>query len=310
MSATSDGYVFVLEELNEGGPRVFDSSGRFVRHIGGVGSGPGEYRLAMSAMPDERDSLWVFDARVVRRSMHGSRSPWIYVRSTRGLSRWSDIQLLPGGLFVASAVRARSAENVTLLQLHGPDGQLVRGFADAPSPPPGSPSTLTGRALARSRAGVFAGHRLQYRIDEWSLDGRLLRVLRRNVDWFVPRTTDLSPTSDRAPSPTIQSMRLDSTGALWIVITRAGVHWRNGVGEPSVRMGQVTGWKLLDRLPQHLYETVVEVIDPSSGGLLASTTIPGFFPWLINGGRIGGYRTDADQVPVVVTRTLRLQGAR
>jgi hypothetical protein len=75
-------------------------------------------------------------------------------------------------------------------------------------------------------------------------------------------------------------------------------------------MGQVTGWKLLDRLPQHLYETVVEVIDPSSGGLLASTTIPGFFPWLINGGRIGGYRTDADQVPVVATRTLRLQGAR
>ncbi|MBX3134525.1 MAG: hypothetical protein KF689_14175 [Gemmatimonadaceae bacterium] len=309
VSSGANGQTFVLEEVHEGGPFVYDGSGRFVRRIGGSGGGPGEFRLALAALTDAQDSVWVFDVRAARRSVHSPADPWSYVRSVRGPTGWSDVRLLRDQRFVTSRPLASADGRVTLLQVFGAEGEHIRGIATAEAPGAGVAPRSLDRALAASVHGVWAAQRLGYRLDEWTLDGALRRSLVRRADWFPTREVDPGATDTRAPLPVLQSLRVDDRGRLWIAVTRAAPSWREGVGTPSVRAGDVVGWTLLDRIPQLLYETVVDVIDPDRGALIATTVIPGFYPWLLADGRIAGYRTDEDQVPRVVVRALRLTGA-
>src|SRR5690606_34905606 len=59
------GYVVTVPDA-EMGPLLFDSAGRFIRPIGDLGDGPGEYRRPHGITPLAGDSIIIFDKRIRR----------------------------------------------------------------------------------------------------------------------------------------------------------------------------------------------------------------------------------------------------
>lgn len=161
----SDEYAFArVQELVVGGDgrivvydgpmkslRQYDSTGRFVRHIGGEGAGPGEFRdvLAMTMLPDDR--LLVRDPRLGRIN--------VYDATGEPGGAWP----LPSGLFTANALRSDSAGRSYAIVLTGEpnlDEPWPMGYArfDADGrlldtlPVPTHPQETVGAATYEPRA--------------------------------------------------------------------------------------------------------------------------------------------------------------
>src|SRR5688500_5537398 len=62
MAVDHQSRVFVLDR-GSGNVRLFDANGRFLRALGGKGSGPGEFQLA-TQLGFAGDSLWLVDSRL------------------------------------------------------------------------------------------------------------------------------------------------------------------------------------------------------------------------------------------------------
>src|SRR5690606_30322284 len=92
---------------------------------------------------------------------------------------------LPDGRSVAIA-SGRSAETRDhVLHVINADGKLARSFRRDQRSPSGHIDNLVYIAQAGDSA-VFVASSTQYRIEKWSLNGVLLEVIERDVDWFPP----------------------------------------------------------------------------------------------------------------------------
>ena len=299
------GYYYLIEEGSDGSVEVFDRAGRFLRTLGRPGGGPGEFRVPESILLDAHDTVHVIDARGLQRTVLTPAPEWQYVRRTP-IPRVTGAVLLGGGRMAINAELASGNAAGMPLHLLSVQGVVEHSFGAAgPFDAKAHPWTRR-RVLATSAKGFWAAHVLSYAVELWSADGRKLAELYREPAWFAPRDAPLFASSEHAPSAELVALREDANGLLWMLIVVPGTDWRRGLGTPSVKRGPVTGWTKLDHIPQLLFETVIEVIDPVRGTLLASQRVPGLYPFFVGTGQIGGYRTAADQVPVPEVRDIAL----
>lgn len=295
------GYYYLIEEASDGIVSVFDSAGRFLRTLGRSGGGPGEFRVPETVLLDAHDSVHVIDTRGWQHTVLGPAPEWRYVRRTP-VQPSTRVVLLSGGRLAINAELAAGNAAGMPLHLLSSQGVVERSFGAAgPLDPKAHPWTRR-RVVAPSANGFWAAHVLSYAIERWSRDGKKLEELDREAPWFTPLEAPVFATSEHAPSPELVALREDASGRLWVLIVVAGPDWRRGLGTPSVKRGSVVGWTKLDHIPQLLFETVIEVIDPVRAELLASQRVPGLYPFFVGTNQIGGYRTGADQVPVPEVR--------
>ena len=200
-----------------------------------------------------------------------------------------------GSYVVSSDIRTRGRAGHWLHTITE-DGKLDRSFGERGID-----------LLTRSGdASFWAANFDSYRIEKWSKEGTLASVVERRAHGFpLPDTTIQRPkVGDRVPR--IAGIREDAEGRLWVRIfirTRQEVEVRDREGRPIKLWG-------MDPDPKAT-ATVIEVLDPKSGEVIATKRFPGMQLWpnLDGGPHYQAQRTTEMGLLLYDVGVLRLTGA-
>lgn len=259
ITRTAEGHYVVASAENRGQLLVFESDGAFLETLGRNGDGPGEYRVPGRMRPGSDGSLRILDL-VNRRITH--------VSPDAGLLETTDIRSLHGLDFVTLAGERHAVSGF---------GQIDDGLS-ATTEVVGRDGASLGRLgsvavaswvvnffrapIALEEQGrVWTTRAGEYGFEAWDPEGgsEPLTRLVGDPEWFDPGPPQAgAPISAPAPSIVI-SLRVDR-GLLWAGTWVADEEWETAAGATPSPLE-------LDRL----LDTILDVIDPASGALVART---------------------------------------
>lgn len=288
----SGGRYYVFREFGSN-IKVFSPRGEYVTTIGREGSGPGEFRGLGTVQLAAGDSLHVVDLFNLRWSVYSPEHE--LVRSVRPeIPVYMQLSVLPDGRGLFSAPMRRAGLERFPLHLLAADGSHLRSFGAAPDEfgPPG----YDGEWRKLSRAGatsVWAAYRDRYRIELWDADAaedRPLRVIERTVDWYPPGLEE-EMSLDAPPTTRTIAIRQDQAGRLIALMWVADANWREAIepGEVHPTVSDRNGY----------YDTRIEILDATSGELLASVVAPQAFHAFVADDLVIASVTDAAGIPHV-----------
>ena len=274
---------------------VFDSTGRFRQVIGRRGRGPGEFESINVLAVGPGDSLYV--------SQSGNRISIFTARGTfvrevkPAVIPTRAILPLSGGGIAATGTRSTPAEAGYAVHRLRKDGSYDRPLCGL-SPiqmPNNVPSR--DREIAHGQNGdVWAIEPANYRIERCAPDGSVAQVLTRDAPWMWPaiavppapgqvrvRVTTPPRSTPGAPPPAvkpvprpatrIRALWVDESGHLFVAATIPDSAWEAAARIPDI-----------DPLSERLYDSMIDVIDPVSGTLIASKRLPfGIHTYIGNG---------------------------
>lgn len=234
---------------------VFGPGGSFLRRIGRPGSGPGELEHVtslvvlgdglFSTLDRQRGMILTFDWTGALQNETRARG-W----SPQGI-RTIHVE---GPLAVHHAdLRTPDLIGYPLHLVNLENGEVEESFGSLT----GEYDLQTGlnHVIAGGPGrGVWMAERYAYRVELWE-SNRLLRLLRRDVEWFPElRPADRSHGWDERPSTVIAGMAADDS-LLWLAIAIADEQWEEGARY---------------RDQSRSYDTIVEVIDWKEGRVVGS----------------------------------------
>ena len=271
---SSTGYIAAqLLAPPSGGVGVFDSHGRFVQSIAKAGGGPGELRGVDAAGFGPGDTLWIIDQ---SRTLHAFTPPpsLTYVRTVH-TERPVSGEVTRLGVLTAPAMWGQPKSLPRLLSpaLIGWDGTEMARFG-AESPWRDADEHRMGVVYAIDSSRIWWAMRAAYAVDRVSKEGAVTGRIARTVDWFPPGLIWKGLPWEARPRPRIASITVDSAGRVWLLIRRANANWAADTTRPPRRPGPLSIASLPSRFDLSQYfESVIEVFDPSTGALLASSTM-------------------------------------
>ena len=288
-------------DANDAEMILFDSSGRFLGVAGRREQGPGEYQFIRWLRSDS-SRLYVFDGRLRRVTVLSSDMHFVRTAPLPG-HLLGDAEPLGGGLVaVNSNIGSRQAAG--LLHLVDDSGSIVRSMAGDSAGLRSDQSSNAWRPLARGRSGsVWLARRSWYRIERWARTGLNELTITRNAAWFRPHVMPRIQDAKSEPEPFIEDLWEDSSGRLWVLVTRSDGQWSRAAG-PRIE-GVVTA---PDR--NLFYDTVVEVIDPNTGALLASRRVDAHLTQFLGDGEAMSFTEDKDGIGRVIVWRLQLDVPR
>lgn len=147
-------------------------------------------------------------------------------------------------------------------------------LSEVPGPLSRHQARLLMRVLAPAAAGGFwAGHLDRYRLERFDESGQIVTALERSPPWFpsgdgsVPMVEPDSP-----PKATLMALVEDRRFRLWVFTAVPDRRFRRAVREADgPRSPDRAAWRIAD--DDLYFDTVVDVIDPAAGRLLASARI-------------------------------------
>jgi hypothetical protein len=289
--------------VHDSPPTVFAPDGQFIRQIGRMGPGPGEFVSPMSGML-AGDSIIVFDgpaqrATVIAPDMSIGRMIRMPFQLIVGVaSTW------PGETIANGNLRAAGANELPLhrVSFAGADVTTTAHFGRLDPNPMRGPFAPQQR-LSPARAGaVWATEVEWYRITLWSATGEPLTTLERKPTWFSERGSMGSPTTP--PTASIAAIHEDpQTGQLWVFAQVPAATWREAW--PAVQPG-ATDISSRSIAREKLYDTRVEVLDPKAGRVVAVGAVRGMVLNALPGNRITTYVVDSADIPHINIVALRL----
>lgn len=271
---TSAGTVVApLYASEQGAFAAFAADGRYLRRAGPTGRGPGEISQLGNVLVGPGDSVWTLD-RNRRINVYTPPPELRYVRSFQ-TSLVSTSEATPFGILSRGLVTGDGLVHPTLSDW---SGEPVAKFGASVSPE--RPEDRMGAVTAVDRDSIWVGLPDAYRLELLASDGARVRAIERSVDWFP---TDLAERQELwrvRPPPRIDVMSRDADGYLWVLIRRGNRNWtqpgaRGGLARKAVPNAPMPA---STRRPPDLnitFETVLEVLDPHDGRLLASRELPG-----------------------------------
>jgi hypothetical protein len=283
--------------------QLLDSTGRRIGKYGnGEGRGPGEGSWLIAPWSfGPGDTAYVYDS-VLRR--FNVWSPDLkFMRSF--IPPGAPISALTVGydrMIIAADVPSREHAGWPLHIIRNDNGAIVRSFgAEQPAYRSDAPY-LNRRLLAFSGPNrIWSGRVTEYTIEEWDLDGRLLRTLRRDASWFRPHDG-----RGRGPKPFVQSLWTDQDGLLWVMLMIPDPNYEQNYSklrDPGDGMGPY-----IQPADNHgLMDVMIEVIDPTAGRVVAARQFPDYMKSHGNGAPIQVYREDAEGNPQFEVYRARLK---
>jgi len=275
-------------------PKVYDASGRFLRLIGAVGEGPGEFRWGELLALGGSDSIFVIDKRLGRRS--DFRPDFTFVRSVLMLPRVDAAVRLRSGDWVLNAeVRNRDRAGPSF-HLFGAEGAYRRSFGNSRSSlDPNQDLSKKIRRMWPARDGGFwsVPWTHKYVIEHWTASGTKTRSLEPASSWFAPYESigEVRTSPTQARFGRVTAVFEDEAGLVWVVGHAADAKWGAGLG-PAQRGEGVTYFPIVDR--SKVFDGIVEVLDPRSGTLLASRRVPDPLDFVLRSGVVAGIVEDED----------------
>lgn len=284
VSSLRDGRWLALDGAEPGVFRFYSPEGRYESRLDLFGPGPGEF-TGLSDLLAVDEGYLAYDVTL-------SRLTWLdssfrFLRSMQVAGNAGRIALLPDeSAVVLTHLSVADSGRTNVLQLHRFDGTPPVAFGGpGASPDLRADPRATSRVIAVDREGaIWSGRISQYEFVKLSVYGDTLATLRRTGSVFGEGPYSPTPfdAGDPAPSPRVHRLFLDADGLLWVVFIVAGEGW-----EAAVRDRPVEG--VPD--PQGVWDSMVEVIDPRSGRLLARRRLPHY---------LGAVRTISDSGRVMV----------
>ncbi len=232
-----------------------NANGRFRTTLGALGDGPHEFRSPQAVFV-VGDSARILDA-VLRRAT--------VVAGTGQLAQSFPWQRVAGSAFRqddGSWIVAGGTSTKRSMALVSDVGVVQQEFGDSTGP------FGTRRFMMRAGARFWSApslHRLRF--EEWSGPDSLLRVIEPVSEHFPPYERLQFPAEDRPPSPALRGFWLDSLSRIWAAVEVPAPEWRSGFGAARVGEGGQPYLPMQD--PNRVYSTVILVIEPSTGRIVA-----------------------------------------
>jgi hypothetical protein len=299
---------------------VFDGGGRFLRRVGRRGQGPGEFTMRPTMLFGLRDTLYAITGGTRRMTVF---SPEYEVVRTGTLSHsFSTAVRLQDGRFLLAGVSPQAETMGNPLHLVDHEGASVLSFGATPGARdlagadrpvrPGRVSRAVVRDAARRIAPpvgptVWMAKLDEYVLEQWNLEGRKLAQITRQVSWFPPNV-QLPPNATGATHrlpPELQSLSEDKAGFLWTLSTVPDGAWRPRTFPDHPTGGTYTP----DSLRHKLSDSVIEVLDPARGVVLATRTFDTLFTAFIAPDLLVSFTEDAAGNPRYVVWRARLVSA-
>lgn len=161
---------------------LFDSTGRFLKTIGRSGAGPGEFRRAFPIRFGPGDTLSVFDLKNARKTVIGPHLNIVRM-SSFPYRVIASVPVSNGDVVMYSPIEAPEAVGLPL-HLVDETGKLLRSFGANPRLRRADDEVGERRRLAPNKLGVWSSFWNDYRLEEWSTSGKLVRALAVPTPWF------------------------------------------------------------------------------------------------------------------------------
>jgi hypothetical protein len=293
----------------DGLPSIFDARGRFLRHLGRAGAGPGEYLGAVDMMSLSADTIVAFDRVGLRATL--LRADLTPIRTVPLPSAFTAGVNTKDGIVVTGVVRTPGVYGKALhrISLGGSQVMLRESFGAHVGPvTDDTPASSFVWWTALDRDGkLWSLDRWHYRLDRWSAGGSSeLEAVRESARFPSPKGVLGIGTPTQPPTPQTAGLWVDGeSGVMWVAFLVPSTKWRQawpsmprGASEMDVRRFQ----------SEFLYTTVVEAIDSAAWRVLARKEFAGRAVGLLPGARLVRYNVDDDGEPTVLIHQLRLQG--
>lgn len=257
---------------------VFDSTGSYVQTIGRTGEGPGEFRSISHLVAMPGDSFAAFDDALGRASVWSISGK--YHRSFRTGLRPIDIARVGNGDWILAATSG-AADRIGYPIHHLSDsGVLQPPIGPEVRVVPSRPSA-SQRMIGSSPTGVWISRPDRYELEHWDLTGKRTVMLDREAMWFPDREVEgaVDFFKVRPVHPWFTDIHVDASERVWTIVRVHDSAWRPASDQPP----HFPGW---DRI----FDTIVEVIDPSSGVLLGSARLSGYPHSFTNDGLVVTHR--------------------
>ena len=305
------GRYFVTQPNKKELPVVFDASGRRLAVLGAAGQGPGEFvRAAIIAVDPRTDTIFVTDWITSRLSIF---SPQLkFVRSFP----------FPGGALALGVLHDRHLVTMGKISdrasiglpfhIFRQDGQRTRAIGDQRRPYTQEREMFFPHKLVPSRRDGFWAVPLwgEYRIEHWTTSGVRDAYLVRRPAWHLV----LEPGVGRAPNPQEMETPPSSnvgvseteSGLLWVVTRVADSNRKRAVMDT---LRNFEGKYVIARDLDQMWDSVIELIDPIRGVVVAAQRFDQFFFLVLPSGKVvSAKETDAGiQVRVFSLRLSRGQ---
>jgi hypothetical protein len=277
--------------------------GKFIRKIGREGKGPGEFQYINGIVVGPHDTVYVFDRNLLRMTVIDPTGA--VVRTFAAPSTYMAIAVTKNGALLGlnSLVVGKCYHVLT------PEGSVKREFGDCGlKDDKGGIEMAAASPLARTigadaSSGFWSGYVHRYEIEGWRLDGTVTDTLVRNVDWFKPRVELVRPAPTEPRPPTLKRVLSLPDGTLLTMIERAAPDWEAGKLD-------ATGKRIRGTWDKAKYQTMLEVLDPKTGGLLAARQLTWLAAGLIGDGIILQSVEDADGNATYDIFRISLKGKR
>ena len=281
--------------------QIFNDDGRFVRRIGREGDGPGEFSRLIDAHVvggrlvalDDANRAWsIFDLAgefIERRPYGYATGPFVPVGGNR--------------VVVVAMDQSPEVEGLPLHLAHIDSGVPSRHFGswyeweDTPYADNVRGSVVSGPGT------VWWGAAGSPRVQEWSLEDELLRVVDCELPWFPEVTEVIDPTRE-PPSTLLQSLALDAREHLWMTVRTADPQWRDVELERTPE-----GWRVPPARRAGYMDTRLDIFDLEEQRHIGSHVWDSPYARLIN---LGGEpavsiveHTEAGVAQVVIYRVHR-----
>lgn len=288
----------VTDVFNPDQVNLYSSTGEHLRTLGGRGDGPGEFQNVMWVTA-VADSVFVYDNVHARETLYTFDGT--YHRSRRMVPNlWRAVPFAGGRTVVnaydPAAARAGAPLHVVV------EGRIVTAFPPPERPFDGADRPLLRRALAaESDSTLWMARRTEYGIELWSITGAPILRLERDVDWFVPHEDRGAILPDAAPRPRVWDLHRSPEGLLWVLLHVADERWQDQFDPARPADMSFTG---------HFHEyrnSIVEVIDPEDGRLVASREFDLYFSGFTSAGHLATYHEPIADLPYIEVFSVSLR---
>lgn len=293
--ATTDSrgrYFVVTPESDDETPYVFAPNGRFLRRLGRVGAGPGEYRRPRTIMV-QHDSVYIVERSNGRVTVLDP--DWRYARSFNVPPGALNAALFDSGSLLVNA-RIRDSDRTGFPHhLFDLAGNYIRSFGDLGDAIDPRNNTVDWWWLTPSANNQICGipYSQRYLIELYDEAGHTIRRIERHADWYPPFKDPWNVTPDKQPYPMMFGCWVDSAGLLWVIGNVSDRTWARGLGDPKPAEGRVgVYYPFADW--QKLYDGIIEVIDPARNVVVTTRRFDNTLNLVVGPGVIGGVREDEE----------------